>query len=380
MAEQALEAALAGLAAVDANTLVKAAVRQGLLDDWFENREHPKRIHVLALGKAAPRMLWGLVEVSVPLVGLGVAPAGMQVPHIDTFQWLAGDHPIPNDRSFAAGERILSWVATLPPGAPVLVLLSGGASALAEVPRSTSRAQLRDLWRTWMSAGLPIAELNQRRATLSALKAGQLGRALLEKTSRIRVWLLADTNPDDAAAVVGSAPFYQAAQPELIPHRVLATTQTMVAAAGVRLGLAGHSVFAHGRRITHEAEAEVADFVGAYAKLPPGSALVGGGEPVVRLPAAAPPGGRSHHAALLAARELSRLGIPGLFMALASDGVDGGSGSSGAWATVEDWDDKAEKALAGFDAARLLRERKRSIDVGATGTNVNDLWVLVPFP
>ena len=63
LADAAVEAFLAGLAAVDPTVLVKRAVRQGLLDDWLVDRERPRRINVLALGKAAPRMQIGRAHV-----------------------------------------------------------------------------------------------------------------------------------------------------------------------------------------------------------------------------------------------------------------------------------------------------------------------------
>ncbi|HEX2066911.1 MAG TPA: DUF4147 domain-containing protein, partial [Candidatus Thermoplasmatota archaeon] len=198
LAEQALDAFLGGLAAVDPTVLVRTAVRQGRLDDWlFEGgrrREQPGWIQVLALGKAAPRMLWGLVEAGVPFQGLGVAPAGVPAPSVDTFRWLAGDHPLPRAASLAAGRALNEWAAAFPAGAPLLVLLSGGASACAEAPLPDAPADLAAAWQALLREGLPIEEVNRRRSGWSALKAGRLGRLLLERTPRIRVWVLADTD------------------------------------------------------------------------------------------------------------------------------------------------------------------------------------------
>jgi glycerate 2-kinase len=375
LAEQAIEAFLAAVAAVDPTVLVRTAVRQGLLDDWFVSRERPRQIHVLALGKAAPRMLWGLVEASVPFKGFGVAPKGVPAPNVDTFHWLTGEHPVPGPQSLAAGFKLLEWIDALPDGANVLALLSGGASACVEVlPPRTDAATLTARWQEWLRAGLPIEEMNQLRSRLSILKGGLLGQRILHITPNLRVWLLADTDPATAPATVGSAPLFQAEEPAKAPHRILASNQVLVTAAGLRLGLNGVSVFRHAPRIGAHVDEEAQRFLAAFHALPGTGplALVGGGEPTVVLPPGAPRGGRCHHAALSASQHLQ---AGELFLAAASDGVDGSSGATGAWTTAADWDDEADRALASLDAARLLRDRARTFDLGATGTNVNDLWV-----
>jgi glycerate-2-kinase len=176
-AEAAVEAFLAGLAAADPTVLVRNAVRQGHLDRWlFEGgrkREEPRLVHVLALGKAAPRMLWGLVEGGVPFDGLGVAPKGVAAPGVDTFRWLPGDHPVPADASLAAGKAVLEWADAVPEGEPVLVLLSGGASACAEVPEGILPAELCRRWEELLRSGEPIESMNRQRAAWSALKGGK---------------------------------------------------------------------------------------------------------------------------------------------------------------------------------------------------------------
>lgn len=373
LAEQAIEAFLGGLAAVDPTVLVRAAVRQGRLDDWlFEGgarRDQPKWIQVLALGKAAPRMLWGLVEAGVPFQGIGVAPPGVPAPSVDTFRWHQGDHPVPGGRSLAAGQAVLDWAAAFPEGEPLLVLLSGGASACVEVPLEGTPQELAARWEALLAEGLPIEETNRRRAAWSALKAGRLGRRLLERTPRIRVWLLADTDPATAQATVGSGPFDAGG----IPHHVLASSNELVAAAGLRLGAAGWSVYRYPQRIAGDAEGEARRFAEAFRGLPgPSVALVGGGEPLVRVPLGAPAGGRCAHAALAIAQHLE---AGELFLAAASDGVDGSSHSTGAWSTAEDAGPAALEAVSRRAALAPLKAKGRLLDLGATGTNVNDLWV-----
>lgn len=377
-----LEAYAAGLAAVDPTVLVRKAVRQGLLDDWLippgTKREQPKAIKVLALGKAAPRMLWGLVEAGVPFSGLGVAPKGVPAPNVDTFRWLPGDHPVPGDASFAAGDEVLRWVDALA-GEPVLVLLSGGASACVEVPDGLDRPAFLRRWKDLLASGQPIEAMNRERAAMSALKGGRLGRRLLGRTAKARAWLLADTDPAQARAAVGSGPFWVEEDPASLPHHVLAGTEGMVVAAGLRLAALHHEVHRHGARIAGPAAAEVDAFLTAFRGLSGDkAALVGGGEATVALAPGAPAGGRCQHAALLAARWLARAGDRSCaFLCVASDGVDGTTGAAGAMVTAADWTPEAEAALAAFDAHRYLDRRDRLVHMGPTGTNVNDLWVAV---
>ena len=379
LAASAVEAWLAGIAAVDPTVLVRRAVRQGWLDDWFGSRDRPRPIRVLALGKAAPRMVWGLVEGNVPFSGLGVAPRGARVPLIDTMEWLAGEHPVPGAGSLAAGARVLEWVEALPEGEPVLALLSGGASAIAEAPDGIDGAELERRWRGLLDEGLPIERMNARRAAWSRLKGGRLGRRLLERTPRVRVWLLADTDPATAPATVGSGPLWLGeGEGGAIPHRVLAGNGEAVAAAGLRLATLGHTVYRHGRRVAGPLQDEVDAFVEAAARLPGDRvALVGGGEATLRLPAGHPPGGRNQHAALLAAQAMRARGIDGVFLAAATDGVDG-AGAAGAWCLPADGDGpEAGDAIARFDAHGHLARRGRLLPADPTGTNANDVWVLV---
>lgn len=373
LAEQALDAFLGSLAAVDPTVLVRNAVRQGLLDDWLfaggARRDQPKWLQVFAAGKGAPRMLWGLVEAGVPFQGVGVTVAGVPAPSVDTFAWHHGEHPVPGPKSFAAGEAGLEWAGRYPKGEPLLVLLSGGSSACAEAPDGLEEAELVRRWQDLLHAGVPIEEMNRQRAAWSALKGGKLGRKLLERTDRIRVWVLADADPATAAQTIGSAPF----QAGSIPHHLLASSNEMIAAAGLRLGAAGWSVYRFPDRIAGDAEEEAKRFVEAFRRLEGSSvALVGGGEPLVEVPPGAPRGGRNCHSALAAAQHLA----PGeLFLAAASDGVDGTSGTTGAWTMADDTGPAAQDALRQRAATPFLQSRKRTFDLGATGTNVNDLWI-----
>ncbi|MHB1262739.1 MAG: MOFRL family protein, partial [Thermoplasmatota archaeon] len=184
-------------------------------------------------------------------------------------------------------------------------------------------------------------------------------------------------DPATAPSAVGSGPFFQGDEPGRIPHHVLASSHEMVAAAGLRLAALGYDVYRHPERIRGAAEDEVRRFLDGFASLPGDRlvALVGGGECTLALPPDVPPGGRCQHAALVAAQRLAVLGGASSFLAAASDGVDGSTDAAGAVVTAGDAGPEADAAARSFAAHRLLDARGRLVHTGATGTNVNDLWI-----
>ncbi len=351
--DDALDAYLAAVTAAEPAPLVKHAVRQGLLDTLLGDRERPDTLHVLGLGKAAPGMVWGLVESQFPVTGLGVVPHGIKVPTIEGFAWMAGEHPVPGAGSRAAAEAALAWADALPEDAPVVVCLSGGASACCEDnPHPDWEAML---------AGMDIVTMNQHRAKTSSIKGGKLATRVLERTRRVIVLVLSDVPPEHPEAV-GAGPMWH---PD-IPHHVLADCSLLVQHAGLRLGAAGYNVFAH-RRVAGSVEEEAAAFAAALASLDAPAALVAAGEPIVQVPEGAPRGGRAAHAALAVAGCLEE----GLVLCGASDGVDG-DGESGAWATS---DDANAQALQDGAAFIHLEARGKTFDIGPSGTNLGDIWI-----
>src|SRR2546430_16536244 len=76
---------------------------------------------------------------------------------------LLGAHPLPDERSLAAGERLLQWVDALPPEAQPLFLISGGASSLVEVLEAgATPPDLEGLTRQAVAQGIAVGELHAR--------------------------------------------------------------------------------------------------------------------------------------------------------------------------------------------------------------------------
>jgi glycerate 2-kinase len=151
-----------------------------------------ERIFAIAIGKASAAMERGLVKVLSPefrLEGIVVAPTlVMDVP--DGFRAMASAHPIPDAGSFAAGRAILDLLSAANERTLVFFLLSGGGSALVELPLDIpagsrlspplSDITLEDIQamnRILVTCGAAIDEINAVRKHLSAVKGGRMAVA-----------------------------------------------------------------------------------------------------------------------------------------------------------------------------------------------------------
>jgi glycerate 2-kinase len=193
----------AALAAVHGGAAVGAALA---------GETPPQRpVHVLALGKAAEAMLRGAAGAWPQAIAraLVVAPAGslQESPPLPfPVRRQPGNHPVPGAESLAAGAAVADFLQRVPAGETLLVLLSGGASSLAELPRDgVDLPLLRELNTRLLAAGLDIRVMNALRGRFSRLKAG--GAADLCAGVEARVLFISDV-PGDAPAAVGSGPFW----------------------------------------------------------------------------------------------------------------------------------------------------------------------------
>src|SRR4030066_401767 len=126
--------------------------------------------------------------------------------HAEALPWpvLEAGHPLPDEQSLAAGQRLIEFVAAIPPDAMVLVLLSGGASALVEaLPQGMDLAQLRAVNDWLLAAGLDIAAMNRIRKRLSRIKGGRLAKLLAPRP--VLCLAISDVPGDDPRAT-GSGP------------------------------------------------------------------------------------------------------------------------------------------------------------------------------
>lgn len=173
------------LAAIDIPaTMQRKLRRQGTRitcgEKTFDLKDFGK-IRVVAVGKAAHAMVEGLVLTLAPFVGFeGVVsapvPPRKAVPGLKYF---AAGHPMPNEDSWKAAEAILALLKKCDERTLVFFLLSGGGSALMELPLDSKQTleEVQQLHNALVSCGASIDEINTVRKHLSAVKGGRLATA-----------------------------------------------------------------------------------------------------------------------------------------------------------------------------------------------------------
>lgn len=418
---QVLAALDGALAAADPAAAVRRCLRRrgrALLLGGERLPLPPGRVLVLSLGKAAPAMAQAALEVLAGLEVSGVVVAPTASLPVGPLEVMAGGHPLPDAGSLLAGRRLLSLAAQAGEDDLLLVLVSGGGSALAEVP--APGLTLNDLVavnRALLDGGIPIAEANTVRRHLSALKGGRL--ALAASPARLATLLVSD--------VVGSAPEAIAGGPTVPDPTTFADARAVIdgesapvpraVAAFLREGAAGRHpetakggsafsgpvmVIADGAAAARGAAAAAAavgidpevssasvegearkiggHLAEAARRLPPGRMLVSAGETTVTVRGAGR-GGRNQEVALAAAAALAEDRGGALVASFATDGVDGPTDAAGA---IGDAGTVERGRALGLDAAAALAENDSFpylsatgdlLRCGPTGTNVGDLLI-----
>ncbi len=178
------------LAAIDIPaTMQRKLRRQGTRivcgEKTFDLKDFEK-IRVVAVGKAAHAMVEGLAFALAPFVGFQGAVAAPSLPRkaVPGLKYFAAGHPTPNEQSWKAAETILALLRKCDAKTLVIFLLSGGGSALMELPLDAKQT-LEDVqqWhKALVTCGASIDEINTVRKHLSAVKGGRLAAAAPEAT------------------------------------------------------------------------------------------------------------------------------------------------------------------------------------------------------
>jgi glycerate 2-kinase len=139
------------------------------------------KIRVVALGKAAHAMVEGLALALAPFVGFEGIVAAPSVPKraVPGLKYFAAGHPVPNGESWKAAKAILALLKKCNEKTLVFFLLSGGGSAMVELPLDPRQTleDVRQMHQTLVTCGASIDEINTVRKHLSAVKGGRLAAA-----------------------------------------------------------------------------------------------------------------------------------------------------------------------------------------------------------
>jgi glycerate 2-kinase len=392
-----------------------AAVRRCLIE---KDLDCSGRIFLVGAGKAGVAMARTAEELLGDRISAGVVsvPILPELP-LTHVEFLLGGHPIPTAGSLSAGIAIARLLKNIRGDDLVLVLLSGGGSALAELPRpGIPLEDLQSANRLFLKSGASIREINCLRSPLSLLKAGGLARLAcpacvlglilsdvvgnsleaiasgptvfrnytsLEIAAILDKYHLRKTLPP---SILNCLDQYAGQAPGPVPpnarieNRLIASNRI----AGEAAGAAAERLGFHLEYLSDDWQGEARDAGRRFADLliqtvgrgP--ACCIAGGETTVTVRGAGI-GGRNLEAALAAAIVLDRK--PDIALAtLATDGVDGPTDAAGAVVTGQTIDRARGMVL---DPVQFLKNNDSysffsalgDLTVtGPTGTNVGDLW------
>lgn len=384
------------------------------------------QIFVVALGKAALGMYRSAAKV---LAGSAVPPIRAIVISNECLPrseggilYLHGAHPIPDESSIAAARAVLHLLRQASARTIVLYLISGGASAMMELPLdpAISISDVAGFHRALVASGLPIDQMNILRKHFSALKGGRLAEAAAAALRQYTL-LISDV-PGDQPGMIGSGPslpdpstwedclplvsrlrqiaeipkpvlaFFsrapletpKAAHPAFraATWRVLTSSSHLADCAASLAAQAGFKVVVDNACDDwdyREAAVYLLDRAEELSHREQTCCVVSVGEVNVQLPPDAGEGGRNQQFALWCARELDRRDGRATVLSVGSDGIDGNSRAAGAVCDELTVDDAARlgmdvtESLNHFASSPLLHAVGAAIVTGPTGNNLRDL-------
>ena len=184
------------------NDVVELSRLDGRVKGYLE-RLGWRRAVVIAMGKGSIQMALGALNVLEVDGGVIVTPRGTGRP-VDGLEVIESSHPLPDESSLKAGEAVLEWARAAGRLGRLLVLVSGGASALVEKPIDPLTIDdVREATRLLLGCGASIHEINGVRKHLSLVKGGRL--AITAYPAEVR-GLYASDVPGDRLDVIGSGP------------------------------------------------------------------------------------------------------------------------------------------------------------------------------
>lgn len=435
----ALDCIEAGIEAARPESVLEEAlavsVDQLNIEDAVYDLDSYEEVLVLGGGKAAG----GVVAVLVDLLG-GVIDGGVVVTDdsgIDDLvtetndsKWIGsvkvveGDHPVPSEQGVDGARQVLEIAEKAGPETLIFAVVTGGGSALLPAPvKGISLTDLQTTTKALLAAGASIEEVNAVRKHCSAIKGGQLAAAAKPATVSTLVFsdVVGDdlgviasgptapdpTTYDDAIAVLkrydlnvpaavrdhlstgaaGDRPETPGPDADFshVRYHLLADAWTAIKAAREVAEKWGYDSLVLSSRIRGEAREQglahvaIAEEISTTGNpVSPPVIIFSGGETTVTVTGDGK-GGPNQEFVLSASLDLPEETV---LCAVDTDGRDGGSDAAGAMVDGTIIDDPetaaaARDALANNDAGSFLDQRGTLVMTGQTGTNVNDLRVLV---
>lgn len=409
----------------DAKKIILDAIQASLPDEavkkaiCHKNFKLEGKVIVIAVGKAAWNMAKAAAENLSHKIDIGIVLTKYNHAQgeIPGFTILEAGHPLPDENTIRGTKIIIDAVRNLTEKDTVFFLVSGGGSALFEKPAGAlSLADFLNITDQMLKCGADIIEMNTVRKHLSAVKGGRF--AALCAPAQVHCIALSDIlgdRPDaiasgpacadsstsaDAFAVIEKYGLHITAEmqaelaketPKVLSNVTMEITGSVTqlcADAAKSAKALGYTPLILTNMLDCEAK-EAGKFLAAIAKtirkdglpLKPPCAIICGGETVVHITGTGK-GGRNQELALSAAESIS--GMENIVIAAAgSDGTDGPTDAAGG---IVDGNTKNRLAEKGISIPAILKENNSNFALaeadallvtGATGTNVNDLYLLL---
>ena len=399
----------------DADQIVRESIAAVLPDEAVRRtlkdyRPGAGKTLLVAAGKAA----WQMAKAAVDTLGqvdggVVITKYGHVIGKIPGVVCYEAGHPVPDENSFAATKKALELVENRSAGDTVIFLLSGGGSALFELPL-ISGEELQDITRQLLASGADIVEMNTIRKRLSAVKGGRF--ALACAPAKVLSIVLSDIL-GDPLDMIASGPAYPdsstckqakniAAKYELkfspdaekllneetpkelhnVETHINGSVRELCAAAAAAAQKLGYDPIILTDQLcceAREAGSFLASILKSHFQSDKSRAFIAGGETIVHLTGHGL-GGRNQELALAAAPGIAD--IPGAAVfSVGSDGTDGPTDAAGGYVDGETCAALAERGISVFDMLRdndayhALQAVNGLIVTGPTGTNVNDVAV-----
>ena len=436
------------IAAVDPYLAIKKCVsfKNGLLtvDGGASNAAGPQMkyfpfqinlsegdLYVVGTGKAASRMSLAMEDIFGNTIrdGIAVTKYGY-AESLKKIRQIEAGHPVPDKKGVQGVTEITHLLKQTRDKDLVVVLISGGGSALLPLPApGITLEDKQTVTSLLLSCGATIQEMNTIRKHLSGIKGGQLAR--LAAPSRVLTFILSDvigdnptsiasgpTAPDDStfrnaldivraydlseklpkrvlvrlekgvAGEIQETPGHEDVLFNRVFFRFIGSNQIALNAASQKAADLGYHPLILANAVQGEAR-EIAKFLAAIAKqlktngqpVPSPACILSGGEPTVTLKGKGK-GGRNQELALAAGIEIE--GLDDIVIAsVGTDGTDGPTDAAGGFADGKMMDKAYEKQLspadflARNDSYPFLENLGYLIKTGPTGTNVMDIHIIL---
>ena len=398
-----------------ANRIIEASINAVLPDKAviraLSNRELSGNIYLVAVGKAA----WQMAKTAYDYLGERINRGIVITKYkhvkgkIGNFTCLEAGHPVPDNNSFVATQKVIDLVANLNANDTVLFLLSGGGSALFEKPLIEAK-KLEDITNQLLGCGASITEINTIRKRLSAVKGGKF--AQICSPAKVFSIVLSDilgdpldmiasgpTTPDlsscdDARKIVKKYNLkidYEIEDllnietpKELfnVTNQITGSVSQLCSAAASACKLEGYKPIILTDFLECEARQAgifLSDILKTHRNTKEKLAFIVGGETVVKLTGSGK-GGRNQELALASAPAIDAIRGAAIF-SVGSDGTDGPTDAAGGYVDYTSLSELSDKniniydILQNNDAYYALSAIDGLIITGPTGTNVNDVAV-----